>query len=149
MNTTDGHRKHARNERNERDELDDRDELDEQDELDDPEERDEREGKDEEGGRGERDGRGEPDRVSAAEALRGAVEQLTELLGRAPETVSALTPTETGWTARIEFVEVERVPETTSVLASYEVALGHDGHLLGYERGKRYTRAQIDDKDGG
>lgn len=49
MNTTDGHRKHARNERTERDELDDRDELDEQDELDDPEERDEREGKDEEG----------------------------------------------------------------------------------------------------
>ncbi|MFF6794036.1 gas vesicle protein [Streptomyces filamentosus] len=149
MNPTDGHRKHARNERDERNERNERDEPDDRDELDEREERDEREGKDEEGGRGERDGRGEPDRVSAAEALRGAVEQLTGLLGRAPETVSALTPTETGWTARIEFVEVERVPETTSVLASYEVALGHDGQLLGYERGKRYTRAQIDDKDGG
>lgn len=70
--------------------------------------------------------------------------QLTELLGRSPESVSSLKPTEEGWTARIEVVEIERIPETTSVLASYEVALRPDGQLLGYERGKRYTRAQVD-----
>ncbi|MEU2232542.1 gas vesicle protein [Streptomyces vietnamensis] len=84
------------------------------------------------------------DRVSPAEAMRNAIEQLTELLGRSPESVSALKPTENGWTAQVEVLEIERIPETTSVLASYEVALSADGQLLGYERGKRYTRAQVD-----
>ncbi|MFI8824773.1 gas vesicle protein [Streptomyces sp. NPDC053431] len=83
-------------------------------------------------------------RVSAAEALRVGVRQLSELLGRSPESVSALAPTEEGWKAQIEVVEIERIPETTSVMASYEVALRPDGQLLGYERGKRYTRAQVD-----
>lgn len=82
--------------------------------------------------------------MSATEALRYATEQLTELLGRRPESVSALKPTDNGWTAEVEVVELERVPETTSVMASYEVVLGPGGELLGYERGKRYTRAQID-----
>ncbi|MFJ9822941.1 gas vesicle protein [Streptomyces sp. NPDC101160] len=82
--------------------------------------------------------------MPAADALRYAVEQLTGLLGRTPESVSALKPTDQGWAAEIEVVEVERIPETTSVIAIYEVALGPDGQLLGYERGKRYTRAQVD-----
>ncbi|MFB7863034.1 gas vesicle protein [Streptomyces sp. NPDC056069] len=84
------------------------------------------------------------DRVPPTEALRVGVEQLTALLGRTPESVSSLKPTDEGWTAQIEVVEIERIPETTSVMASYEVALRSDGQLLGYERGKRYTRAQVD-----
>ncbi|MEU8525988.1 MULTISPECIES: gas vesicle protein [Streptomyces] len=75
------------------------------------------------------------------------MEQLSDLLGRTPESVSALRPTDQGWAAEIEVVELERIPETTSVMASYEVALGPDGQLLGYERGKRYTRAQVDKKE--
>jgi hypothetical protein len=87
------------------------------------------------------------ERVPATEALRHATRQLAELLGRDPESVSALRPTEHGWTAMVEVLELERVPETSSVMASYEVALGPDGRLLGYERGRRYTRAQIDRDD--
>ncbi|MFF9628897.1 gas vesicle protein GvpO [Streptomyces fradiae] len=90
---------------------------------------------------------GAADRVSATEALRQATRQLAELLGRSPESVSALKPTDQGWTATVEVLELERVPETSSVMASYEVALGPRGELLGYERGKRYTRAQIDRRD--
>lgn len=86
-------------------------------------------------------------RVSATEAIRSAAEQLTELLGRRPESVSALKPTEDGWEARVEVVEVERIPETTSVMASYNVVLDPAGQLLGYERGHRYTRAQTDRDD--
>ncbi|WP_418961581.1 gas vesicle protein [Streptomyces tritici] len=76
--------------------------------------------------------------------MRRIVDQLTGLLGRAPESVSSLKPTEFGWTAQVEVLELERVPETTSVMATYEVGLGPDGQLLGYERGRRYTRAQVD-----
>lgn len=82
--------------------------------------------------------------MSASEAMRSAAEQLTELLGRAPESVSALRPTEEGWEAEVEVVELERIPETSSVMASYQVVLDAAGQLLAYERGRRYTRAQVD-----
>lgn len=83
-------------------------------------------------------------RVSAPQAMRNAAEQLAELLGRPPESVSALKPTEDGWQADVEVVELDRVPDTTSVMASYRVTLDEDGELVAYERVNRYTRGQID-----
>jgi len=76
--------------------------------------------------------------------MRHAAEQLAELLGRVPESVSALKPTEDGWQADVEVVELERIPETTSVMASYRVTLDKKGDLQSYERIHRYTRGQID-----
>ncbi|MFJ8647483.1 gas vesicle protein [Streptomyces sp. NPDC093546] len=94
---------------------------------------------------GRRDGsEGPRRRLSAPKAMRSATDQLTELLGRAPESISALRPTEDGWEAEVEVLELERIPETTSVLASYRVTLDADGELMAYERVRRYTRAQID-----
>ncbi|MET7550061.1 MULTISPECIES: gas vesicle protein GvpO [unclassified Streptomyces] len=83
-------------------------------------------------------------RLSAPRAMRYAAEQLQELLGRAPESVSALKPTEEGWQANVEVMELERVPGTTSVMASYRVTLDKEGELVAYERTRRYTRGQID-----
>ncbi|WP_371484730.1 gas vesicle protein [Kitasatospora sp. NBC_00315] len=83
-------------------------------------------------------------RLSAAHAMRNAAEQLAELLGRVPESVSALKPVEGGWQADVEVLELERIPETTSVLASYRVTLDAEGELQSYERIRRYTRGQID-----
>ncbi len=76
--------------------------------------------------------------------MRSAAEQLAELLGRPHESVSALKPTEDGWQADVEVVELERIPETTSVMASYRVTLDRKGELQAYERIRRYTRGQID-----
>jgi hypothetical protein len=76
--------------------------------------------------------------------MRSASEQLTELLGRAPESVSALRPVDEGWEAQVEVLELERIPETSSVMASYQVVLDPAGNVLAYERGRRYTRAQVD-----
>ncbi|RVU17573.1 gas vesicle protein [Streptomyces antnestii] len=81
---------------------------------------------------------------NAAQAMRSAAEQLYELLGRRPESVSAVNPTEDGWVADVEVLELERIPETTSVMASYRVTLDKEGDLVGYERVRRYTRGQID-----
>ncbi|MFI9048480.1 gas vesicle protein [Streptomyces sp. NPDC053427] len=83
-------------------------------------------------------------RVSAPRAMRYAAEQLQELLGRAPESVSAVQPTADGWQADVEVLELARVPETTSVMASYRVTLDEEGELVAYERTRRYTRGQID-----
>ncbi|WP_374195755.1 gas vesicle protein GvpO [Streptomyces sp. ISL-24] len=63
----------------------------------------------------------------ATDALRSAIEQLSELLGRAPESVSSLRPTDQGWEADVEVAELERIPETTSVMASYQVVLDPEG----------------------
>ncbi|MFE2534514.1 gas vesicle protein [Streptomyces sp. NPDC059371] len=80
----------------------------------------------------------------AAGAIRSAVEQLGTLLGRVPESVSAIRPTDDGWEADVEVLELERVPETTSVMATYRVTLDKKGDLVAYERKRRYTRGQID-----
>lgn len=87
------------------------------------------------------------ERVSAPQALRKAAEQLAMMLGTPPESVSSLRPTENGWEADVEVVEVERVPETTSVMATYRVVLTPDGELMAYERRRRYARGQLDSRD--
>ncbi len=76
--------------------------------------------------------------------MRAAAQQLAELLGRLPDSVSSLKPTQDGWEAQVEVVELERIPDTTSVMASYRVALDEDGELISYERTRRYTRGMID-----
>ncbi|WP_330456349.1 gas vesicle protein [Streptomyces sp. NBC_00820] len=90
------------------------------------------------------DSRRGPGKGHAAWAMRSAADQLKELLGRPPESVSALKPTDDGWEADVEVLELERVPETTSVMASYRVTLDKEGDLVAYERVRRYTRGQID-----
>ncbi|MFI9389654.1 gas vesicle protein [Streptomyces bauhiniae] len=77
-------------------------------------------------------------------AMRIAADQLTELIGRAPDSISALKPTNDGWEADVEVLELERVPDTTSVMATYRVTLDKEGDLVSYERTRRYTRGQID-----
>jgi hypothetical protein len=85
-----------------------------------------------------------PRRVSAPQAMRGAAGQLAELLGTTPESVSALQPKDDGWMAHVEVVELERVPDTMTVMATYRVTLDAQGQLLGYERLRRYARGQLD-----
>ncbi|MFH8573509.1 gas vesicle protein [Streptomyces sp. NPDC017993] len=85
-----------------------------------------------------------PERIAAPTAMRHAAGQLAELLGCEPASVSALKVTEDGWSADVEVVEIERVPDTSSVMASYRVALDAQGQLLEYERIRRYARGQVD-----
>ena len=80
----------------------------------------------------------------APAAMRSAAGQLAQLLGRPPDSVSSLKPTEDGWEAQVEVVELERIPDTTSVMASYKVALDPQGQLVSYERTRRYSRGMID-----
>ncbi|MBX9426912.1 MULTISPECIES: gas vesicle protein [Streptomyces] len=81
---------------------------------------------------------------NAASAMKSAAEQLAQLLGRPPDSVSSLKPTQDGWEAQVEVVELERIPDTASVMASYRVALDEEGELISYERTRRYSRGTID-----
>jgi hypothetical protein len=77
-----------------------------------------------------------------------AREYLQELSGADVESVSGLDQTAGGWAVTLEAVEVRRIPESTDVLATYEVELDEDGDLVRYERLRRYARAQSDRGDG-
>jgi Gas vesicle synthesis protein GvpO len=84
-------------------------------------------------------------KVPGPELVRRARDQLVELTGRPAFGVSALTRSDDGWVARVEVVELERIPPSTSVVASYEVELDDDGNLVGYERTRRYHLSQTDE----
>jgi hypothetical protein len=73
----------------------------------------------------------------AAEAAR----QLLELTGKESEGVTALERTEEGWRIQLEVVEVRRIPDTTDMLALYDLEVDEHGELEGYRRVRRYTRA--------
>ena len=85
-------------------------------------------------------------RIAAKDVVTQARSQFAELTGRLPEAVSGLSHTGDGWRVTIDVVELERIPPTTDVLASFDVELDDDGNLLGYERVRRYQRGQADER---
>ena len=82
------------------------------------------------------------------EIVSRAREQLRALQGRDPESISSLERTDGGWTATFEVVELERIPSSMDVLASYQVALDEQKNMVRYTRTRRYHRAQSD-REGG
>ncbi|GDY32529.1 gas vesicle protein [Gandjariella thermophila] len=78
------------------------------------------------------------------ELVRRASDQFRAVTGADVESVSEVDPTDDGWQLRVETVEVARIPDTTSVLASYQVRLNTDGDLISYSRVRRYARGQLD-----
>jgi hypothetical protein len=69
-----------------------------------------------------------------------AAEELLELTGKAVEGITGLERTDDGWTIQVEVVEMRRIPDTTDVLALYEVETDSRGNLQGYRRVRRYAR---------
>jgi len=79
-------------------------------------------------------------RSGAADVVRTAMEQIMAATGRPADTVSAVERTDDGWRVEVEIVELERVPATTNILATYELRLDDDYSLLGFRRLRRYYR---------
>lgn len=87
-----------------------------------------------------------PKRKSGMAAAREAATQLLELTGRDVEGVTGLERTDDGWRVEVEVVEVRRIPDTTDMLALYELTVDEDGELEGYRRLRRYTRGSAGDE---
>ncbi|MEV6042287.1 gas vesicle protein [Streptomyces xanthochromogenes] len=85
-----------------------------------------------------------PSKPSMRVVMGNAVEELCDLLRCPSGSVSAIKPSDSGWTADIEVMELERIPDTSSVMASYRVQLDERGELTGYERTRRYQRGAVD-----
>jgi hypothetical protein len=80
-----------------------------------------------------------------AQAVRRAVREFAELVQQEPERISGIRRVEDGWSVLVDVLELERVPSTTSVLATYRVDLDPEGQMRGYERLRRFTRATTDE----
>jgi hypothetical protein len=76
----------------------------------------------------------------AGQVAARAAEELLELTGKGVEGVTGLERTDDGWTVQVEVVEVRRIPDTTDVLALYEIDTDRQGALEGYRRIRRYAR---------
>lgn len=70
--------------------------------------------------------------------------ELAEVTGLQVESASGLQRGEGGWTARVEVVELTRVPRTTDVLATYEVHADGDGAITAFDRVRRYRRSEAE-----
>ncbi|WP_407561756.1 gas vesicle protein GvpO [Streptomyces sp. 184] len=79
------------------------------------------------------------------EAARHACRSLSRLIGHRPEGVSAVLRAKEGWQVHVDVLEVPRIPDTTSLLATYAVELDSGGRLVEYERIRRYRRGARDD----
>jgi hypothetical protein len=85
-------------------------------------------------------------RARAIDVVRAAVEQAGALTGRDVEGVLGVRRGDDGWTVTLEVVEMRRIPDSTDVLASYDVELDKDGELREYRRTRRYYRSQVEEE---
>src|SRR5579859_7288427 len=58
------------------------------------------------------EGRSADGRISAADAARAGMKGLAELVGKKPQGVTSVEPTDEGWRVGVEILEDERVPST-------------------------------------
>jgi hypothetical protein len=101
---------------------------------------------DDQGGNGSDEPRRSKPRLPGSRAAKMAMQHLQALTGQQPESLSGLTPSGSGWKVALDVVELERIPRSTDVMASYEIELDEEGELVGYRRLGRYYRNQVDER---
>ncbi|WP_431964168.1 gas vesicle protein [Actinacidiphila sp. bgisy160] len=78
--------------------------------------------------------------VGPEKAARTACDWLQSFIVHRIESVCAVRRTEDGWCVAVDVLEVPRIPDTTSLLATYEVELDGAGRPAEYRRVCRYHR---------
>lgn len=79
-----------------------------------------------------------------ARAVSTALEQFEALTRLEPIGTTGVRREGDGWSVLVDVVELERVPSTTSVMATYRVDVDDAGELRGFERLRRYVRGSVD-----
>ncbi|MBE3202568.1 gas vesicle protein GvpO [Parafrankia sp. CH37] len=72
------------------------------------------------------------------------LEEFGMLVGQTPERVTGARRTDSGWSFLVDLTELERIPSTTSVIATYRLDVDDRGCLMGYERLRRFVRGATD-----
>ncbi len=77
-----------------------------------------------------------------ADVITRARRELELFTGQPVDSVSSVHRSDGGWTLSLEVVELQRIPDSTSVLGSYETVVDEEGAVVEYERTRRYYRNQ-------
>jgi hypothetical protein len=88
---------------------------------------------------------GSGDRLTARELVRSARDTVEELTGYHAEAVSGFQWDGETWLVTVDVCELQRIPNTTDVMASYVIQLDERGGLMGYKRTRRYSRGAADE----
>lgn len=97
----------------------------------------------------ERSGSQRSTKVPAMKVARSAAQQLVALTGRQAESVIGIQRAEDGWQVDLEVVESRRIPDSTDILATYQVQTNEGGDLTEYHRVRRYIRGKGGDEGAG
>jgi hypothetical protein len=83
--------------------------------------------------------------MAMRELLDRARDEVQEVTGHHVESISGFQRDgDDSLTVTVEVLEVERIPSTMDLLATYVVTLSGDGEVVGLERRRRYHRAAVD-----
>ncbi len=85
--------------------------------------------------------------MTGIEIAQRAKEQLAQLTGLSPDTISSFAKHQDGWHVTVEFVEMKRIPDSTDMLATYQALLDDESNVLSYQRTRRYLRQQAMDEE--
>jgi hypothetical protein len=86
--------------------------------------------------------------------LRAAGQAIAEVTGHKVESISGFHRNNgdgdgdgdaSGWLVTFEVLELERVPNTMDLMATYAVTLSDDGDVIDLERRRRYHRSAVDE----
>jgi Gas vesicle synthesis protein GvpO len=77
-------------------------------------------------------------------AVRNALEQFAALTQFELAGATGVRREKDGWSVLVDVVELERIPSTTNVMATYRVDLDGNGDLCGYERLRRFVKGSVD-----
>jgi hypothetical protein len=87
---------------------------------------------------------GDGEKLSARELAHAARAAIEDLTGYEPEAVTGMEWDEESWSIMVDVLELERIPNTTDVMATYAVKLDDRGKLLGYKRERRFVRGSAE-----
>jgi hypothetical protein len=83
--------------------------------------------------------------LTLRQAAERAVHEFEALLGRdAYGVTGARKREEGGWSVLIDVVELERIPQSTNLIATYRVDVDDRGRLVSYERLRRFNLGATD-----
>jgi hypothetical protein len=81
-------------------------------------------------------------KLSAGDLAKAALKTVYELTGFTPQAATGLEWDGDTWNVTVDVLELERIPNTTDVIGTYEVRLDSEGTLRGYRRIRRYVRGE-------